>query len=1065
MAFNADQSWGSEGSTQMILQGNSLVASRFLVSILVSFFLSIGVSTRGNPRLGMAPAHMQSATATLDGVVVDEKDAVITDVHVTVTNADTGLQRELITNSRGYFVVSLLPPGRYDITAKCQGFATLEVGNIVLNVSGQRTVKLQLRVGQISESVVAEGVSLIQTESATVSTVVDRQFVENLPLNGRSFSTLIELTPGTVLTKTAGEFSVNGQRTNANYYTVDGASANIGIDPFILIPQTAGGTLPALTALGTATNLVSIDALQEFTIQSSTYAPAFGRMPGGQVATITRSGTNRFHGTLFEYFRNEALDANDWFANSRGLGKPPLRQNNFGGVLGGPIVRDRSFFFFSYEGLRLRQPQVGITAVPTTGARNSAPTQIKPFLDALPKPNGRDLGDELAEFDASYSNPSSLNATSIRIDHKFSDKITVFGRYNYAPSQATQRGGSSASATVSLNSSTGLLFKTVTMTIGSTQILTRRLINDVRVNYSRNSGGNVWSIDEFGGAMAPSDSIIFPSFASSNDSLFVFALTDEVGFFIGKNARNLQRQINVVDNLAIATGSHQLKTGIDWRRLSPILDSSEYDQEASFDGVAGAIRGIAGFVAVSGKTGKATTKVTQFSAYAQDKWKIGKRLALSYGVRWEFNPAASVTAVNPPLTALGLLEDPSTIHLAPQGASPWETNYTNLAPRFGVAYQISQRTGRELVVRGGFGVFYDTAGRLAGAVLGGTIKSGTNLLGVPFPLSLAQATPPLPSKPVPPYSSVYAFEQGLKQPRTYQWNFGIEQSLGSNQSITASYVGAAGRSLVRIERLSQPNPVFNFVNGITNLATSDYHALQLQYKRRLSRGLQALASYTWSHSIDISSNDSFLNLPGSKFDPNADRASSDFDVRHSLVAAITYDLAGHAENRVADTLLRDWSIDAVFRARTAFPVNILTGKRLLTVFGASRPDLVAGVPLYIDDASVAGGRRINRAAFSLPPPTRQGSLGRNALHGFPATQLDLAVNRRFALTERWKLQLRAEFFNLFNHPNFADPETNLSAGALFGQSLVMLGRSLADLNSLYQIGGPRSTQLALRLQF
>lgn len=1026
--------------------------------------MSISISTRGNSRLEVMPGHMQSATATLDGTVVDGNDAVIADVNITVTNADTALQRQLITDSHGRFVASLLPSGRYSVTAKRQGFATLEVKSVVLNVNDQRGLKLQLKIGQISESVIVDGASLIQTESAGVGTVVDRQFLENLPLNGRSFNTLIELAPGTVLTKTAGEFSVNGQRTNANYYTVDGASANIGIDPFISIRQTAGGTLPALTALGTTSNLVSIDALQEFIIQSSGYAPELGRMPGAQVGIITRSGTNLFHGALFEYFRNDALDANDWFANSRSLGRPPLRHNDFGGVLGGPIVRDRSFFFFSSEGLRLRQPQVRITAVPTTSARNSAPSKIRPFLDALPKPNGRVLGDQLAEFDASYSDPSSLNATSIRIDHKFSDKVTLFGRYNYAPSEATQRGGSDTSATVSLNSSFGLRFNTVTLTIGSTQILTPRLTNDLRVNYSRNSGGNVWLIDEFGGAAPPSDSILFPPFASRANSLFVFALTEDLGFFVGKNARNLQRQINVVDNLAAVTGPHQLKLGVDFRRLSPILDTADYDQEAFFQDVPQVLTGIANSVAINGKAGKARTNVSQFSAYAQDAWRLRKEIVISYGVRWEFNPAGSAGAVNPPLTAVGLLEDPSTIHLAPLGASPWETNYTNLAPRFGVAYQISQRAGRELVVRGGFGVFYDTAGRLAGAVLGGTISSGTILFDVPFPLSLAEATPPQPSKPVPPYPLLPAFEQGLKQPRTYQWNVAIEQSLGSNQSIAATYVGAAGRSLLRIERLSQPNPAFSAVNGITNLATSDYHALQLEYRRRLSHGLQALASYTWSHSIDISSNDTFLNLPGSKYDVNVDRASSDFDVRHSAVAGVTYDVAGHTENRFADTLLRDWSIDAVFRTRTAFPVNILTGRRFLNVFGASRPDLIGGVPLYIDDTSVAGGRRINRAAFSLPPPTRQGNLGRNALRGFPATQLDLAFHRRFALTERLNLQLRAEFFNLFNHPNFADPETNLST-ALFGQSLIMLGRSLADLNSLYQIGGPRSTQLALRVQF
>jgi hypothetical protein len=252
---------------------------------------------------------------------------------------------------------------------------------------------------------------------------------------------------------------------------------------------------------------------------------------------------------------------------------------------------------------------------------------------------------------------------------------------------------------------------------------------------------------------------------------------------------------------------------------------------------------------------------------------------------------------------------------------------------------------------------------------------------------------------------------------------------------------------------------------VTNLATSDYHALQLQYKRRLSRGLQALASYTWSHSIDISSNDTFLNVPGSKLNPEIDRASSNFDVRHSLAAGVTCDLAGPSENNFAGKILRHWSIDALFRTHTALPVNIITGRVLFGVRSAQRPDLIGNVPLYLADSNVAGGRRINRAAFSIPPTTRQGTLGRNALRGFPATQLDLALHRQFSLSERWTMQLRAEFFNIFNHPNFADPESNFNEGALFGQSIMMLGRSLGGLSPLYQIGGPRSIQFALRLQF
>jgi hypothetical protein len=1045
----------------MTKKRNNIIAKLLLTPILMTLLMFVCISARGNPRTGLMP--MQSATATLAGTIVDEQDALIADVEITVTNTETGLQRKVVADPHGYFVVSLLPPGRYTVTARHQGFATLEVANVTLNVNDHSTLKLQLKVGSISESVMVEGDSLIQTASAAVSTVVDRQFVDNLPLNGRSFSTLIELTPGTVLAKTQGQFSINGQRTNANYFTVDGVSANIAIDPFISLRQTAGGTLPALSALGTTSNLISVDALQEFAIQTSTYAPEFGRMPGGQVMTVSRSGTNQFHGTLFEYFRNDALDANDWFANSRGLGKPALRHNDFGGVFGGPIVRDHTFFFFSYEGLRLRQPHVGITEVPTVNARSIAPAQMQPFLKAFPLPNGRDLGNDLGEFDASYSDPSSLNATSIRIDHAFNSNITLFGRYNYAPSQGTERGGDSGSQFVSLNSGTSIVSKTVTMTIGSTQIVSSAITNDFRANYSRNSNGNIWFIDDFGGAIPPADSIIFPPFASSTDSIFNFVLEGDIGFEVGKNARNLQRQLNVVDGVAIATGSHQIKVGIDWRRLSPVLDTSEYGQTVSFSGVQGALTGIADFVFVDGKTGKATTNVTNFSAYAQDTWKARNRLTFSYGVRWEFNPGASITSDDPPVIAVGMLENPSSIHLAQRGMS-WNTNSTSFAPRIGIAYAISQRPRFERVLRGGFGIFYDTAGRLAGSVLGGATASTAILSPVSFPLSVAQATPRAPSNPKPPYPLVSVFEIGLKQPRTYQWNLAMEQSLGSNQTVTATYIGAAGRNLLRLERLNLATPEFGLVNGFTNLATSDYHALQLQYNRRLSNGLQALVSYTWSHSIDISSDDIVLNFPDSKLDPNVDRASSDFDVRHSFSTGVTYDVPAIAKDHFSGMFLRDWSIDGIFRTRTATPVNILSGKRTFTTFGVARPDLVFGVPQYLHDPNVAGGIRINPAAFAIPTTVRQGTLGRNALRGFPVTQLDFAVHRQFILTEHWKLQFRAEFFNIFNHPNFADPNNTLNDG-LLGQSTQMLGRSLAELNPLYQIGGPRSTQLALRLQF
>jgi len=1005
----------------------------------------------------------QSATATLSGVATDQKGAVITDATVTVTNVDSGLERSLTTDRSGKFVAPFLPPGRYTVVVQREGFEKVRVINIVLNVNENRTVPIELKVGQISESVIVDGVSLIQTDSATVSTVIDHQFVENLPLNGRSFNSLIELTPGTVLTKTAGQYSVNGQRTNANYYTVDGVSANVGIDPLFTIPQTAGGTIPAFSALGTTSNLISLDALQEFTIQSSTYAAEFGRMPGAQVVTVSRSGTNHFHGAVFEYFRNDALDANDWFANSRGLGKPALRQNDFGGVLGGPIVRGRSFFFFSYEGLKLREPRVGITAVPGINERTIALGTMQPFLKAFPTPNGQSLGDGLAEFDASYSNPSTLNATSLRVDHALNSKITLFGRFNYAPSDGNQRGGDPKSQVVALNNFDSFLFKTVTTTVGSTQIISPRIINDFRANYSRNHGSNIWSLDNYGGGTLPPDSVLFPPFASGKDSFLDFVVVGDVGFIVGKNARNLQRQLNIIDNLAIASGSHQIKVGMDWRRLSPILDTAGYSEAVNFEGVPNALIGVPDFVSLSGKTGRATTNVTHFSTYAQDNWRVGKQFVLNYGVRWEYNPGASITSTNPPIIALGTLANPSGIHLAPPGTA-WNTSYNNYAPRLGGAYQFSRRPGREVVLRGGFGIFFDSAGRLAATVLGGTLSSANFLSGVSFPLTLSQATLPSPSQPTPPYAAPM-FELGLKQPRTYEWNASVEQSIGPNQTVTASYVGAAGRKLIRIERLLNPTPEFANLSVITNLATSDYESMQLQFKRRLSGAFQGLASYTWSHSIDISSNDTAVNPSSVTFNPKVDRASSDYDVRHSLSAAATYDIRRVTNHRVWNKLINDWSIDSIFRTHTATPVNVLSGRRAPGVPSALRPDLVFGVPLYIYDTDVAGGRRFNRSAFSIPSGIRQGSLGRNALRGFSATQLDFALHRQFALTEKSSLQFRAEFFNIFNHPNFGDPENNLAVGALFGQSLMMLGRSLGGLNPLYQIGGPRSTQFALRVHF
>lgn len=1059
--------------------------------------------------LPFASVQAQSATATLSGTVVDQNGAVVAGANITVTNTATGLSRQATTNDEGGFTVPLLQPSTYNVGAERDGFAPLRVENVVLNVGDQKAIKIQLKAGDVNATVQVQSEAPLIDESPAVGTVVDRQFVENIPLNGRSFQSLIALTPGVVFTKSnagneQGQFSVNGQRANANYFTIDGVSANIGTGAQAGFTQSEVGSQPAFTASGGTNGLVSVDALQEFRVLTSTFAPEFGRSPGAQVQIVTRSGTNDFRGTLFEYFRNDVFDANDWFANAIRQPKPATRQNDFGGVIGGPIIKNRTFFFFSYEGLRLRQPQTGITTVPSLNARQTAPASMQPFLNAFPRPNGLDLANNFSQFNATFSNPSVLDSTSIRIDHTINDKLTLFGRYSHAPSDTTQRGGNNRALNFLLQAH----LKTQTLTGGATLAIAPNISNELRLNYSKNTGATINQLDTFGGAVLPPDSILFPSSASSQDGLFIFSLTGGTNssFGLGNQAQTAQRQINLVDTLSIVTGAHQLKFGGDYRRLFPIFTPNQYSQQASFSGgVNQAITGRASSVFVSAFAGTRFPILSNVSLFGQDTWKILPRLTLTYGLRWELNPAPREKNGQDGLAINGI--DPATLSLVlPQGTPVFKTTYNNFAPRIGIAYRLSQAAGKETILRGGFGVFYDLGRGLDG--YGNSFPSlvSKNLApagGIPFPLDPASAAPPPFPSLTPPIivgTLIKLTDPNLKLPYTYQWNVALEQSLGANQSISVSYVGAAGRRLYYQETLTAPNPSFTAAVFIaTNLATSDYNGLQLQFQRRLSHGIQALASYTWSKSLDTVSGDSVQAGDIRRISLDQERGPSDFDVRHTFNSAVTYDIPAPFSTRFAKAILGNFSIDTTFAVRSATPVNVLTGITPTGIpFGLLRPNLIAGVPLYLDDATAPGGRIINnsiptaaqvaaagcapitstnaKGAFCTPATNVQGTLGRNALRGFGMWQMDVAIRRQFNLTERFKLQLRAEAFNVFNHPNFGDQGANFNGtstltNSQFGRSINMLGRSLGSsgigrgFSPLYQVGGPRSMQFALRLQF
>ena len=799
------------------------------------------------------------------------------------------------------------------------------------------------------------------------------------------------------------------------------------------------------------------------------------------------------HSIIFEMMY---LDANNWFngyTNSPPLPKAKERQNDFGGTFDGPIFKDRTFFFFSYEGLRLRLPQTTLTQVPDLAARQNAVPAMQPYLNAFPfDHNQPDLGNGIAQFNASYSNPATLDAYSIRIDHKINGDITLFGRYNYSPSQIQQRGNGGFS--LSRISSTRIT--TQTGTVGATWLISPRIADDLRFNYSRVNANGSETLDNFGGAI-PLTTLPLPSPFNLQNANFGFTISSVQNGVLGDGSfsRNLQRQINLVDSLSVQHGPHALKFGLDFRRLTPVNDPPAYTQEAFFTDVPSTENGTFNSAFLTSSLSP-TILFRNLGVYAQDTWRIVPPLTLTYGIRWDVDFVPRSIA-GPSFTAVtGFnLNDLSDLALAPAGTLPYKTTYGNVAPRFGLACQLSKSQDWQTVIRGGFGVFFDLASSEAGNILASAsypFGAFEPLIGGTFPLSATVAAAP----PVAPPSAangggVLAFDPHLQLPYSLEWNVALEQALGKQQTISASYLGAAGRRLLQTAYINAPNPDLGSAELATNAGTSDYDALQLQFQRRLSHGLQALASYTWSHSIDTGSAGSAFGNFANALVPsavNANRGPSDFDIRNTLSAGLTYDIPTPKINTFTNTILRNWSLQNFVLIRSASPVDVEDGvfAELNNGINADiRPDVVPGQPSYLFASTYPGGKAFNQSAFTDPPfdpntliPLRQGDVPRNFLRGFGAVEWDFAVHRDFPILESLKLQFRAEMFNVVNHPNFGPPSgifISPQFGGLvgFGLSNQLLGQSLAGTDSLgaggfsplYQIGGPRSIQFGLKLQF
>ena len=566
-----------------------------------------------------------------------------------------------------------------------------------------------------------------------------------------------------------------------------------------------------------------------------------------------------------------------------------------------------------------------------------------------------------------------------------------------------------------------------------------------------------------------------------------------LSFSRGSNRDNVQRQINIVDNLTWIAGGHQLKFGADFRYLFPTGQPNLYNLTLNFFSLADVLSATPNIVIVT-QNDKVDASVKNLSLYGQDTWRASNRITLDYGLRWEFNPPPTGRNGSV-LYTVDQVTNPATVLIAPAGTPLYKTIKNAFAPRVGATYKLREKDGWETVVRGGFGVFYDLGSGNALATSATYPHSRTTITGpsagvtanpLPLPASVVAVAPQATFTPPFTNQTLLGFAPDYSLPRTYQWNVAVEQGIGKNQTINLSYIGAAGRKLLRQQRVLPPTGVARFLNMYVtrNSDKSDYNAFQAQFVRRFMKGFQALANYTWAKSLDTSSSDlspnGVLQIVGAdQFDINIERGFSSFDVRHNFNATISYDIPSPSKQKVINAILGGWSTDSIFAARSGLPLNVVYTRTFALPVGAigARPDLVAGVPIWTADSTVAGGRILNRTAFAIPTTIRQGTLQRNSIHGFNFWQLDFALRRTIKIGERLKVQLKGELFNAFNHPNFLNPPASLgtsnAAGVLttvtstFGKSASMLatGLSSSGFSSLYQPGGPRSVQLTLKIIF
>jgi Carboxypeptidase regulatory-like domain/TonB dependent receptor len=993
----------------------------------------------------------QTNKATVSGTVTDEKGAVVTNAKIIARNLDTNISRETTSDGDGLYRIPELLAGQYEVTAESQGFRPQIHRGIELTVGRESVVNFLLNVGNVEDKVIIEGgASLVETTTSALGHLVNRKQIEQLPLNGRDVLRLATLENGVISTASATEtqsnlgpgttrLTVNGGRLEFNAFLLDGTET---ADAFGFSPGGLGG------------GFLGVDALKEFQVLTSSYSAEFGHGGGAVINAITKSGTNQIHGTAFEFLRNSALDARNYFDfNPTRL---PFQRNQFGGSLGGPIVKNRAFLFGNYEGLRRREgvPAIFNVLSPeakqgnlTTGQVTVAPS-VQPYLALYPDPNGPITGDT-GIYVRNFKEMTNEDFATLRADYKLTGAHSLAGRYTIDNSDLTGVGG--VIQNLELNNTNQYV------SLEEQAIIGGRGVNTLRGTYNRS---NFRSTYPFTVTVDPSLSFLpghpMGAFSIGGVSPLRDILTDTRSFALN--------QFEVNDQFIYSLGAHAIKIGGSVRRYQLNGDSATISDGVFFfvngenmypSTLAQFLVGAPDFIFApeAGTDFYRGIRQSLFSLYVQDDWKVTGRLTLNLGLRYE--PISTPTDVNGKVSNLRNLTD-----AAPTVGGPFIDNPSldNIAPRVGFAWDVfgDSRTS----VRGAAGVFYS-------AILPMQYRfqmsnqgpfAQLSAFGGPFPNAFTSPDFSIPSGVVSP------LEFNARQPTVYQWNLNIQWGLTRDMVLSGSYVGSRGTNLqtryslnVRTDHqivngqkffpaidpdLVQDRRFNSNFNNITYQdfsADSYYQALQLNLTKRFSGGLQFQTAYTLSKSIDTASAAESVFLTGAAgsgrqdpFDGRGERGLSDFDSRHNFVANLLYDLPfgrgrrfGGSLKGVAGTLVGGWSAGGIVNLRSGFPFSVALGfDRAGTGTDSAqtqRPNIVPGVD--IGDAILGDPMLfVNPALFQLQPAGFYGNAPRNGLIGPNLHTFDIMLSKRTSITERLQSEFRFEAFNLFNRANFAPPE-------------------------------------------